>query len=118
VVIGESRWGKTQWARSLIEAHIYMCGLFSASELCKHARLVIVDDVDIKYFPYWRGFLGCQRDIIVTDKYKKKHKIRNGLPCIWLCNEDLDPRRALPGAAERRWLNLNCDFVLLNRPLF
>ncbi|UDN67448.1 replication-associated protein [robinz virus RP_212] len=118
VLIGESRWGKTQWARSLEEKHTYMCGLFNLDEWSDDSRLVILDDIDPKFFPHWRGFLGCQKNITVTDKYRKKRRLRNGLPCIWLCNEEMDPRRALPGIAERRWLDLNCKFVILNGPLF
>lgn len=95
-----------------------MCGLFNLDEWDDEARLVILDDIDIKFFPSWRGFLGCQRDITVTDKYRKKRRLRNGIACIWLCNEELDPRRALPGVAERRWFDLNCEFILLNGSLF
>lgn len=117
MVIGKSRIGKTNWARSLDSPHIYCQGLFNLDEWNDDAKYVIFDDIDIKYFPAWKQVLGCQRDITLTDKYRKKRRLRNGLACIWLCNEDMDPRNAL-SRAQCEWLDINCDIVTLREPLF
>nr|QJB18634.1 MAG: replication-associated protein [Genomoviridae sp.] len=116
VVISTSRYGKTEWARSLGE-HMYFCGQFNLDDWNSDtAKYCVLDDFDIKYFPQWKSFLGCQREFVLTDKYRKKRTVKWGKPTIWLCNPEFDPRGALPYS--REWLNLNCDFVELTRPLF
>lgn len=116
VLVGKSRIGKTEWARSLGKA-MYFCNLFSIDDWDDAAQYTILDDIDIKYFPHWKFFLGCQKEGVLTDKYRKKRRIRNGKPCIWLCNPDMDPRGAL-SRTECGWLDLNCDFVEVNENLF
>lgn len=116
VLIGESRLGKTEWARSIGKA-MYFCNLFSIDDWDDDAGYIILDDIDIKFFPHWKFFLGAQKEGVLTDKYRKKRRVRNGRPTIWLCNPDMDPRRLLSGA-ERGWLNLNCDFVEIMDKLY
>ncbi|AIF34810.1 replication-associated protein [Sewage-associated circular DNA virus-3] len=107
----------TQWARSIDSTHVYCQGMFNLDEWNDKAKYVIFDDIDIKYFPHWKSILGCQRDIQLTDKYRKKRRLRNGLPCVWLCNEDMDPRGAL-SRTQCEWIESNCDVVTLREPLF
>jgi len=96
---------------------MYFCNLFSIDDWCDEAKYIILDDIDIKFFPHWKFFLGCQKEGVLTDKYRKKRRVRNGRPTIWLCNEDMDPRRALSGA-ECQWLDLNCHFYEISHPLY
>ena len=116
ILIGASRLGKTQWARSLGKA-MYFCNLFNLDDWNDGASYIILDDIDIKYFPHWKFFLGAQAEGILTDKYRKKQRVRNGRPTIWLCNEDMDPRRTL-SRAECEWVDLNCDVVTVRERLF
>jgi len=96
---------------------MYFCNLFNLDDWDDGARYIILDDIDIKYFPHWKFFLGAQSEGILTDKYRKKRRVRNGRPTIWLCNEDMDPRRAF-SRAECEWVDLNCDVITVTRPLF
>jgi len=115
-VVGASRFGKTQWARSLGLA-MYFCGLFNLGDWDDEALFAIFDDIDIRFFPHWRQFLGAQERIVITDKYHRKETKDWGKPCIWLCNRDLDPRDALSGAA-MEWWRANVITVVLTSPLF
>jgi len=116
LLIGESRLGKTEWARSLGKA-MYFCNLFSLDDWRDDAKYIILDDIDIKFFPHWKFFFGCQKEGVLTDKYRKKRRVRNGKPTIWLCNGDSDPRRSLSGA-EGLWLIRNTDIIEITVPLF
>lgn len=95
---------------------MYFCGQFNLDDWDDSAAYCIIDDFDIKFFPQWKSFLGCQREFVLTDKYRKKRTVKWGKPTIWLCNPEYDPRPALPYS--RGWLDLNCEFVELAKPLF
>ncbi|UDN67472.1 replication-associated protein [robinz virus RP_428] len=114
--IGASRIGKTEWARSLGEA-MYFCGQFNLDDWNSDAKYIILDDFNIKFFPAWKSFFGCQKSFVLTDKYRKKRTVQWGKPCIWLCNDDGDPRRTLSGA-ESTWLWSNCLIYESDNPLF
>lgn len=116
MLIGNSRLGKTEWARSLGKA-MYFCNLFSLDDWDDDAQYIILDDIDIRFFPHWKFFLGAQREGVLTDKYRKKRRVRNGKPTIWLANRDGDPMGTLSGT-EREWINLNCERVEIYDPLF
>lgn len=94
-----------------------MCNLFSADAIVRGARLIILDDINFKFFPHWKAVCGAQRDWYVTDKYRTKTRVEGGWPAIICCNEDNDPRGTLSGA-ESRWLAMNAEIVELNSPLF
>jgi len=96
---------------------MYFCNLFSIDDWDNDARYIVLDDIDIKFFPHWKFFLGAQKEGVLTDKYRKKRRVRNGRPCIWCCNADGDPRRSV-SRTECSWLDLNCVFVELREALF
>nr|QXN75627.1 MAG: replication associated protein [Genomoviridae sp.] len=119
IIWGESRTGKTIWARSLgmlrsslipiLGRHSYFQGHFNLDEYDDDCEYAIFDDIagNFKYFPNYKGWLGCQKTITVTDKYKPKRKINWGRPCILLCNDD-------PGSdpcVDYNWLEANCFIV-------
>lgn len=95
---------------------MYMCGKFNIDDWDPTALFIILDDIDAKFFPDWKSFLGCQRSFVLTDKYRGKRTVTWGRPCIWLCNPEYDPRGALP--LSREWLTVNCVFIELSEPLF
>ena len=55
-------------------------------------------------------------DMTVTDRYRAKRDIKNYKPCIYLCNENQDPRRHFEDGDEEYW-SLNMTFVTLTRTL-
>jgi len=95
---------------------MYLCGQFNLDDWDDTARYCVLDDFDVKFFPQWKSFLGCQKCFVLTDKYRKKRTVQWGKPTIWLSNPEYDIRRALPFALD--WLNKNCVFIELEAPLF
>jgi hypothetical protein len=65
----------------------------------------VFNDVDIKKFRYWRDVLGCQTEICITGKYERESKVEWGVPTIWCCNKDMDPRKF---RAARDYIRDNC----------
>lgn len=74
----------------------------------------VLDDIDIKYFPTYKGWFGGQREFTGTDKYRKKVQIMWARPIIWCSNDD--PRQS--GAVDVDWLNEACIFVNVYERLY
>lgn len=118
VLYGDSRTGKTLWARSL-GRHVYTVGMVSGSELMKASNVdyAIFDDIrgGIKFFPAFKEWLGAQQYVTVKQLYREPKLVQWGKPSIWVSNED--PRLSMdPG--DVTWLEANCVFVEVTRPIF
>lgn len=110
---GPSRLGKTVLARSL-GMHWYMCSAWNIEQYSDDAEYGVLDDIaweSLKF--YYKGIMGMQQDVTVTDKYKKKSVIKGGRPVIIVTNE-------LPDftANEWTWLNANVSFHHVATALF
>ncbi|CAM91928.1 replication associated protein [Tomato leaf curl Namakely virus] len=124
VIEGDSRTGKTMWARSL-GPHNYLCGHLDLSPkvYSNDAWFNIIDDVDPHYLKHFKEFMGAQRDWQSNTKYGKPIQIKGGIPTIFLCNpgptssykEYLDEEKNAPLKA---WALKNATFVTLHEPLF
>ncbi|AQM52251.1 replication associated protein [Tomato leaf curl Burkina Faso virus] len=124
VIEGESRTGKTIWARSL-GPHNYLCGHLDLSPkvYSNDAWYNVIDDVDPHYLKHFKEFMGAQRDWQSNTKYGKPIQIKGGIPTIFLCNpgptssykEYLDEEK---NAALRAWAIKNAIFVTIDNPLF
>lgn len=105
-LVGASRLGKTALCRSVGD-HWYMSGMWSLDAYNDGDGLYgVIDDWEWDQLKrYYKGLLGVQSDITVTDKYRKKKVIKHGYPVFVLSNE-------LPAFsdAERAWLRVNVDF--------
>jgi len=88
---------------------MYYNGLFNLDDWDGETNYIILDDFDIKFFPNWKSFIGCQKQFTVTDKYRGKRTVKWGKPCIWLNNDD--PRESL-SRSQSIWLEANT--VILN----
>jgi len=117
-VYGESRTGKTLWARSL-GPHIYCVGLVSGDECMKaqDAEYAVFDDIrgGIKFFPSFKEWLGCQAWVTVKCLYREPKLVKWGKPSIWLSNTD--PRDHMENS-DIDWMNKNCIFVEVNSAIF
>lgn len=118
VLYGESRLGKTLWARSL-GRHVYNCLQFNVDDMradLDEALYAVFDDMQggFKFFPSYKGWLGAQSKFTVTDKYRGKTSIQWGRPTIWICNESPSEWTDV----DMRWLNANCIFVEIRQPIF
>lgn len=110
---GPSRMGKTMLARSL-GTHWYMMSAWNVDAHDDDADYGVMDDIPWESLQrYYKGMLGCQLDITVTDKYKKKSIIQHGRPVIVLTNE-------LPvfSVAEAAWLDANVVFHFINTKVY
>lgn len=102
LLIGETGTGKTEWARMLafkygLGDHMYFNGGFNLDEWNEDAAYIIIDDFDKdpdvpleKYFPSWKQFFGCQKEFTLTDKYRRKQKVKWGKPMIWISNNPIN----------------------------
>lgn len=115
-ITGQSRLGKTEWARSL-GRHMYYNGAFDLGIWDNEAKYIIFDDMDWKWFPYKKQFIGAQRQFVVTDKYRKKKTINWGKACIVIWNPDNDPWPFFT-AREEMWYKDNVIKVQLEECLF
>lgn len=71
----------------------------------------VFDDLygGFKGFPEYKAFLGGQKTVIATDKYRKKVRFNWGKPCIYICQED--PRLTEGKHVDLQWLEGNCKFI-------
>jgi len=94
--------------------HVFMANQFNASKVNESASYIVLDDIDIGFFPSYKMFLGGQKEFEVTDKYVRKLTLKWGKPCIWLSNDNpcLNPK------VDAAWLHANCVFVNLEDKLY
>ncbi|ACJ03825.1 replication initiator protein [Chilli leaf curl virus] len=124
VLEGDSRTGKTVWARSL-GPHNYLCGHLDSSPkvYSNDAWYNVIDDVDPHYLKHFKEFMGAQRDRQSNKKYGKPVQIKGGIPAIFLCNpgpnssykEFLDEEK---NSALKNWALKNATFITLEGPLY
>nr|QVW56460.2 MAG: replication-associated protein [Gemycircularvirus] len=118
VLYGESRTGKTLWARSL-GPHIYNIGLVSGEECMKapNVKYAIFDDIrgGIKFFPAFKEWLGAQATVSVKRLYRDPKLVAWGKPSVWISNED--PRLVMD-SSDISWLEANARFIEVNSAIF
>nr|ANA10078.1 AC1 protein [Tomato yellow leaf curl virus] len=124
VIEGDSRTGKTMWARSL-GPHNYLCGHLDLSPkvYSNDAWYNVIDDVDPHYLKHFKEFMGAQREWQSNTKYGKPIQIKGGIPTIFLCNpgptssyrEYLDEEKNI---SLKNWALKNATFITLYEPLF
>lgn len=117
-LFGESRTGKTLWARSL-GTHIYCVGLVSGDECMKAPEVdyAVFDDLrgGFKFFHAFKEWLGAQAWVTVKQLYREPKLTKWGKPSIFLSNQD--PRTGLD-STDVDWLEKNCVFVECNEAIF
>lgn len=83
------------------------------------AHYHVLDDVDIRYFPAWKSWLGGMQYISNELKYRNVRLLKWGRPSIW-CNNS-DPRMVMRRSIEKEdghfcmedvdWIEANCTFI-------
>lgn len=78
-----------------------------------------MDDVDLRYFPAWKSWLGGMQWISNELKYRNVRLLKWGRPTIW-CN-NTDPRVVMMRSINKEdghfsmedveWLEANCVFI-------
>ena len=97
VIVGDPMVGKTAWAESQGNP-IVMNSSWCMKSIFSGATHVVVSDVKPAAFGYggishWRDVLGGQERFNARDFQQATRTIEWGLPCIWTCNFDNDPRK-------------------------
>ncbi|QHB15531.1 AC1 [Insect-associated begomovirus 4] len=126
IVEGESRTGKTMWARSL-GPHNYISGHldFSFKTYKDDVLYNVIDDVEPHYLKlkHWKQLLGAQREWQTNLKYGKPRVVKGGIPSIILCNpgegSSYDTYLRKPeNEALRSWTIQNSEIANITSPLF
>nr|QUS52910.1 replication-associated protein [Muntingia yellow spot virus] len=126
IVEGDSRTGKTMWARAL-GPHNYLSGHldFNSKVYSNNVEYNVIDDVSPHYLKmkHWKEIIGAQRDWQSNCKYGKPVQIKGGIPAIVLCNpgegasyKDFLDRQE--NASLKSWTLHNAKFIFLNAPLY
>lgn len=114
-LIGPSRYGKTTWARSIIQPHTYWKMQIDLTTYNPESKLVIFDDVDWKLLSYSaKGWLTQAGEFTATDKYHRKKIIHATFPAIYITNEW--PVWSSP--QEQEYWKVNGEFVEISNKLF
>lgn len=114
-IISPSKYGKTQWARSL-GPHIYFngCCIFATADWVSSTYLV-VDDVEWEFFKCKKQLLGGQLTFNTSEKYKPLFNVTFGKPVIYLVNTD--PRQSMTQEEEDYYKD-NVVYITLHNKLF
>lgn len=113
VLEGPPGCGKTEWALSLGKAA--RCdGGWNMDEFVRPGFThVVLSDMILRDFRYARQFLSCQAEVTMTGKYRKKQRVRLGVPVIWTCTSDNSPLRV---PALKRFIEDNDVTVVKIKP--
>jgi len=87
---------------------------WNAERLDSTAAYGVMDDIPWEIMRYnYKGMLGFQIDVTVTDKYRRKSVYGGGLGVVVVSNE-------LPQFSdeEQAWLETNVDFIYINEPVW
>ncbi|ACJ46587.1 replication associated protein, partial [Tobacco begomovirus - [Cuba:Granma:2007]] len=126
IIEGDSRTGKTMWARAL-GPHNYLSGHldFNSKVFSNDVEYNVIDDIAPHYLKlkHWKELIGAQRDWQSNCKYGKPVQIKGGIPSIVLCNPGegssykcfLDKEENAP---LRAWTIKNAKFITLEAPLY
>lgn len=102
-LVGPSRIGKTEWARSL-GPHIYWNGSIDLASFIDYAQYAIFDDFKWEYLPFKKQFFGAQKEFTMTDKYRKKRTVKWGKPSILIVNPEDDFYDRLDEREKQWWI--------------
>ncbi|AAO49269.1 replication associated protein AC1 [Cotton leaf crumple virus] len=126
IVEGDSRTGKTMWARAL-GPHNYLSGHldFNNRVYSNNVAYNVIDDVAPQYLKlkHWKELLGAQKDWQSNCKYGKPVQIKGGIPSIVLCNPGegssyKDFLDKAENASLKHWTLKNVIFITLDAPLY
>ncbi|QDH06217.1 replication-associated protein [Tomato interveinal chlorosis virus-2] len=126
IVEGDSRTGKTMWARAL-GPHNYLSGHldFNSRVYSNEAKYNVIDDVIPDYLKkkHWKELIGAQKDWQSNCKYGKPVQIKGGIPSIVLCNpgEGSSYKTFLEreeNVSLKNWTLHNAKFIFLDSPLY
>ncbi|AAC09254.1 Rep [Potato yellow mosaic Trinidad virus] len=126
IIEGDSRTGKTMWAR-VLGPHNYLSGHldFNSRVYSNGVEYNVIDDVAPQYLKlkHWKELLGAQKDWQSNCKYGKPVQIKGGIPSIVLCNPGEGSSykaflEKIENASLKNWTLKNAVFITLTAPLY
>lgn len=113
ILLGETKLGKTHWARTMFPVHTYFKGMVNLKNFNPASTVLIFDDFDWKYLPSPKNWLTQAGDAEFTDKWVRKKTLRISMPAIYICNElpDWTP-------PEKRYWEANSIIVEVTKPMY
>ncbi|AAM78600.1 replication protein [Potato yellow mosaic virus-[Guadeloupe]] len=126
IIEGDSRTGKTMWAR-VLGPHNYLSGHldFNSRVYSNEVEYNVIDDVAPQYLKlkHWKERLGAQKDWQSNCKYGKPVQIKGGIPSIVLCNPGEGSSykaflEKIENASLKTWTLKNALFITLTAPLY
>lgn len=118
LLVGATRVGKTEWARSLGD-HIYCSGYYTLEAFEAGGSYLVMDDIPWKNFPNPKGILGGQKSITLTDKYRAKKIFDDWRkPCIVCWNHDMYPVEFAEDRYLSQWIDGNCIKIICDHPFY
>lgn len=119
IVISETRFGKTKWARAITPDHVHLRGEWNPDRIKDDCKLLIFDDLPMSELipkDRWKSFFGMQDSMDIAGKYRSSRNINRGWKgFIYLTNTD--PRLEVD-ENKSRYITLNSHIVTLESPLF
>lgn len=110
ILVGPSRLGKTEWARSL-GPHMYFNHLANfKDDWNDEAEYIVFDDFSFDFIPNKKGFFGAQQEFQISGKYMRTRTVQWGKVCIYLTND-----MPFIKPEERDWYEQNCTMIVLNK---
>lgn len=104
---GPSRVGKTVLARSLGQ-HWYMQSMWNSTCLDENAAYGVMDDIPWETMKHnYKAMMGMQKDVTVTDKYRKKSVYKGGKPVIIISND-------IPNWTYQEQLWIGANVIMVN----
>lgn len=91
ILLGDTGYGKTQWARTYVERHMYFRGHFNIDKWDPEAEAIIFDDIPWRFIPEKKSLLTHMGEAELTDKYRSKKTVFVTMPAIVLANDGSGP---------------------------
>jgi len=120
IIISPTRFGKTEWARSIDDNHAYVSQEWNLDCLQDNAKVLIFDDVPMSELlerSRWKAFFGMQREFNMTGKYRGARRVLRGWKGFIYCT-NVDPREQ-EGVTQstKDYITGNSYIVTLDLPL-
>jgi hypothetical protein len=89
------------------------------SDYDNQALYNVIDDIPFKFLPCKKELLGGQLNFVCNEKYRKKTRVKGGIPAIVLCNRDMSYFNAInEDPAFKEWAEQNVIFEFINEKFY
>lgn len=116
-ITGATRTGKTSLISTLGPFN-YFPNVWNMENFGPGKKFNFFDDQDLIFesmedFRYFKGFVGAQKVLTISGKYKKPKTVENNIPCVWCSNMTFDEQ--VKDKATRDFIKENMIIVELGQ---